>query len=173
MATPQGLHLAGVTTAYALGDVVGAVRSGPACGESSGREWSELLQRRVQAELSRAFKAELAKAPAVVAGDVAVTARLNDLKMQLCDLGQGAWQGGFEVHVSWQIKRHDGAQQVLQASTSGRFKHLPGEAGIRPDAALRAAFAQTVRQLLAAPQFAAATQAPADAERHVAQATGL
>ncbi len=178
-AASQGLQLNRVTTAYAPGDAVGVVQSGPECGDGSSREWSELLQRRVQTELTHAFAEELAKAAAALPArtgatdPLAVTARLSDLKMQLCDLGHGAWQGGFEVSVSWQLQRRDGGMPVLLAHTSGRFDQVPGEAGVCPAAGLREALAQSVRRLLADPKVAAVTRLPATADGQLAATSGL
>ena len=178
-AASQGLQLNRVTTAYAPGDAVGVVQSGPECGDGSTREWSELLQRRVQTELAHAFADELAKAAAArparagATDDLVVSARLNELKLQLCDLGHGAWQGGFEVGVSWQLQRRDGAKPVLLAYTSGRFDQGPGETGVCPAAGLREALAQSVRRLLADPKVAAATRLPATADGQLADASGL
>jgi hypothetical protein len=164
--TKHALQLASVTTAYAQGDTVGAIQSGPDCAASAPREWSTLLQHRVETELSRAFQDEVAKATpaaikrAVAHGDLNINAILNDLKVQVCDLGKGAWRGGFQVQVSWQLKRRDATQPSFQSTTTGVFDSSRIEQAGPAGPGLRAAFATSVRQLLANPQFIAALAAP-------------
>lgn len=170
LAAPQGLRLAAMSTVYAAGDTVGTVQPGQDCGDSASRAWSDPLQRRVNIELQRAFEAETRR---VGAADVlAVSARMDELKLQMCDLGGGAWQGGFEVRMSWQLKRRQGTGPALQANTAGRFEHRPGSTTICPADALREALADAVRQLLADPAVAAALRPPAGADRQLAAAAG-
>jgi hypothetical protein len=173
------VRLASVSVAYAAGDAIGAIQSGPDCSTSTAREWSELIQRRVETELSRAFREEMAKtSPAMLRGaasrgDLNVKALVNDMKVQLCDLGKGAWRGGFQVQVGWQLMRRDGRSPVFQTTTAGSFDGHRSEQTQSAGAGLREAFAHSVRQLLANPQFVAALKLPPATDANLADATRL
>jgi hypothetical protein len=177
--TKHAVQLASVTTAYAQGDAVGVIQSGPDCASSAPREWSTLLQHRVETELSHAFQDEVAKAtPAtiqrsVARGDLSVNAFVNEMKVQVCDLGKGAWRGGFQVQVSWQLKHRGDKQPSFRATTAGVFDSSRIDQAGPAGSGLRAAFATSVRQLLANPQFIAALDASEAPSTMIADATRL
>src|SRR5262245_42148231 len=61
-ALPRSAVLPNVGTAYADGDRIGSVNAGADCGNSDQREWSPLVRRRVETEVTNVFRDELAKA---------------------------------------------------------------------------------------------------------------
>jgi len=144
------LQWAGWQAAYASGDRVGQTTAGGECRQGEAREWSELLARRVGAELQQAFDDELARAHLAPrsrqAAALQVSAVLNDLQLNLCSSGDGHWQGGFQVQVSWKVRQ--GARVVHQVRTKGSYVAV--QTTDRPPAyALRDAFAKAARGLLA------------------------
>jgi len=159
------IQWAGWQTAYTSGDRVGQVQaiSGD-CRVPVAHEWSDLLARRVGAELQQAFDDELARAQlAPRARHVAplqVNAVLNDLTLNLCSSGDGRWQGGFQVQVSWKVRQAGSNRIVHEMRTRGSF--TTAQATDRPPAyALRDAFAKAAHGLLANRQFVAMLQQPA------------
>jgi len=172
LAHKRAVQLAGVTTAYTQGDAVGVIHSGANCASDVSREWSPLLAQRVQTELSNAFKDQVAANRTLATGDFSVNANVNEIKVQLCDLGKGAWRGGFQVQVSWQLKHRDARQPSFQATTVGAFDSAKTDQVGPTSAGLRAAFAASVHKLLADRQFAAALNTP-DLPVQVADASRL
>ena len=174
LAHKHAVQLAGVTTAYTQGDTVGVIQSGAACASDMTREWSPLLQQRVQTELSHAFKDQVAANRSLATGDLSVNANVNEIKVQLCDLGKGAWRGGFHVQVSWQLKPRGAKQPSFQTTTAGVFDSAQIDQVGPTGSGLRAAFATAVHKLLADRQFVAAlNSAPEFPARQVADATRL
>jgi hypothetical protein len=133
------------------------------------------MQRRVETELSQAFRDELGEAASGPGAPSAMNlkALVKGMQVQLCDLGLGAWRGDFQVQIDWRLTRGDSRQALIQTTTSGRFD---GERNARiktTGAGLREAFAQSVRALLANPQFVAAVKAPPASGSRLADATQL
>ncbi len=160
--------LTDVRTALARGDSIGKLYSGAACETTADREWSDLTLRRVQTDLSVAFRDEIARTrgPLLAADHGAtplrVQAVLDNIDVQVCQAAAGAWRGGFYVQVDWQIVSPDSGKVVYQTSTEGSF--MLNEPQRTPTAeGLREAFGVAVRNLIADRGFAAMLE---PAERH-------
>ncbi len=171
---PRGAVLTEVRTAFANGDRIGSLHEGADCRANSDREWSPLVQRRIQTEVSHVFRDELAKAQPVGAATkgapLKVQAFLNDIHVDLCQAAAGAWQGGFYVQVGWQIVSPQTGKVVYQASTDGSFT-LASPQRITSASALREALGVAVRNLLGDRRFAAMLEQNGD--RRLALATPL
>ena len=163
----RGAMLSDLHTGFAEGEPIGAVRSGAACGVAVGREWSELIRSRVEAELPQVFAEEMAQAaPAAHApagAPLQVQAFLNDIEVELCDAGAGAWRGGFYVQLSWQVVSPESGKVVYQASTEGSYS-LAEPRRVAAAAGLHEAMAVAVRKLLVDRRFSAMLQ-PAETRR--------
>jgi hypothetical protein len=154
---PQ-MKLTSVSTALTEGDVVGSVQSGEQCASAEPREWSELLRNRVEVDLPLVFQDELNKAQgASWPGNMEVQAFVNNLQISVCNLGQGTWQGGFNVQVSWQVMQNN--RIVYKATTSGVVEKTKNQKSPSGTASLREAFAVAIRGLLADQGFVAASRA--------------
>jgi hypothetical protein len=154
------ITLKNVNTAFAMGEQVGTVKSGPACSAEAPREFSPLLRQLIETELAQVFKAEFAAMSAEhrdarLPAGAEVSAFINDLDIQACSLGQGAWQGEFKVQVGWQVTSSKDARTLYQASTSGTFSNAQAQAGLSPVAAMRAALKSSVKSLTTDHRFAA------------------
>jgi hypothetical protein len=157
----HAVTLASVKTAFATGDRIGLIRSGPDCTSNTTREWSELLRRRVETDLPMVFRDELAKAKVLSItsagspGGTKVNAFVNDVDLQICNVGQGAWHGNIRVQVKWQVVSGVG-RVIYQASTDGSFARNEAESSTSAVSGLREAFAVSVRNLLADRRFVSA-----------------
>lgn len=152
--------LTGVSSAFIAGDRIGEVRAGADCGEVVEREWSELIRQRVALDLPRVFSEQLARANYTSGSGqgpgkpVEVSAFVNDMELKICRSGQGNWQGGIYVQVSWQALSPETGRVVYQASTEGSYVlNEPQRASAA--SGLREALAVSVRNLLADGRFAA------------------
>lgn len=154
----RGAVLSELRSGFVAGERVGTLQSGPGCQEQTDRAWSELLARRVEAELPRAFQEEMSRAGGMTAASgtvqpLQVQAFVNKLEIQVCQAAGSAWKGGFQVQVGWQVVSPDNGQVLYRASTEGSF--ALDEPQRMPTAdALREAFAVAVRRLVAEPRFA-------------------
>lgn len=153
--TRRGATLTELRNGFADGERVGSLFSGPACQEQADRGWSELLAKRVQAELPRAFEQEMNQFKG--AQPLQVQAFVNKLDMQLCQAPAAAWKGSIQVQVGWQVVSPVDGHVVYRASTEGAFT-LAKAQRMSTSAAMRAAFAQSVRKLAAEPRFASLMQ---------------
>jgi ABC-type uncharacterized transport system auxiliary subunit len=149
---------AGWDTPLAVGDRVGQLHSSTSCQQHEAREWSELMARRVGAEMQQAFDDELARARLLSrpasnrANALQVSAVLQDFSQNLCSGGNGSWSGTFQVRVSWKVRQAGSRRVVYQGNTLGAFK--AARATARPPAyAVRDAFAIATRNLLADLRF--------------------
>jgi hypothetical protein len=173
------MALTGVSTAFALGDPIGDLASGEQCGSHELREWSDLLQRRVEADLPAVFRAQMAAAKVLPsgggsAGPWQVSAFVNDMDLHLCNLGKGAWRGSLRVQVSWQLIARDSGRIVYQASSEGRYVRNGAQAKQAPLSGtdgLREAFAAAARNLASDQRFLAALKSPDGHERMLAYDT--
>jgi hypothetical protein len=172
----RSVKLAHVSSVYVSGDEIGEIRTGPGCDSSTPREWSELIRQRVEAELPKAFAQEMAQAEfaagrrAGAADALEVRAIVNKLGVHACNLGEGAWRGGFEVQVSWQVVRRGTKRTVYQASSTGSSNHESAAASLSSAAVLREAFAVSVRNLFADRHFAALVHLTDHPDQHLADA---
>jgi hypothetical protein len=151
------------STAFAAGDPVVKLDTGAACADDRAGEWSELLTRRVGTELKAALRAELAHgsngAGSALAG-LQFKAVVNDVQMQVCRVGTGAWQGGFQVRVTWTVQAPGASRPLYQGSTRGAY--LSAQVQTRPAAqGLREAMAAAAHALLSDQRLVAATVAEA------------
>lgn len=160
---PRSAVLTDLRTAFVNGDRIGTVHGGADCTASSDREWSELIRQRVEAEVPQAFREELMKAQIsptssrTKAAPLKVHAFLNNMDVEVCQAGAGAWQGGFYVQVGWQIVSPDTGRVIYQASTEGSFS-LNEPKRVSTASGLRQALGVAVRNLLADRRFAAMLQ---------------
>jgi len=162
VAVPRAATLSDVRTAFVDGDRIGNVNGGADCSASAEREWTPLVRQRIEAEVVRVFREELAKVSAAQAAGASsaplkVHAFLNDLNVAICQSGAGAWQGGFKVQVGWQIVAPESGKVIYQASTDGSFT-LASPQRVTSSAALRQAFGVAVRSLLTDRRFTAMLQ---------------
>jgi len=58
----HGAVLSELRNGFSSGERVGVLQSGPNCEEQTDRSWSELLAKRVDIELPRAFEEEMSRA---------------------------------------------------------------------------------------------------------------
>ena len=109
---------------------------------------------------SQVFHEELARAQpfAAMSGNAAapltVQAFLNDMDVEVCGAGAGAWQGGFYVQVGWQIVSPETGKVIYRASTEGSFSQ-PSPQRVSTASGLRQAVGVAVRNLLADRRFTA------------------
>jgi len=160
-------------TAFKDGDRIGTVHAGPGCAGTADREWSALIRQRMEMEVPRAFREELARrqlaaVPGAKAAPLKVQAFLNNIDVDLCQAAAGAWQGGFHVQLGWQIVAPDTGKVVYQASTQGSYA-LAAPQRTSTAAGLRQAIGAAVRNLMADKRFVAALQ-PHGAQRRLALA---
>jgi hypothetical protein len=80
---------------------------------------------------------------------VEVQATIDGLNVSLCDLGAGAWQGGFDVAVSWELKRTGAGSSSYRVRTHGVAAHQTGSRARPTSTGLRQALAAAVRDLFA------------------------
>lgn len=149
--TSRGATLTEMRNGFADGEHVGTLFSGPTCKEQADRGWSELLAKRVAAELPRAFAQEMDQFKG--GQPLQVQAFVNKVNLQLCQAPAAAWKGSIEVQVGWQVVSPVDGHVVYRASTEGSFI-LGKPQRLSAAAAMRAAFAQSVRKLAAEPRFA-------------------
>jgi hypothetical protein len=150
----HAMKLTKVTSTLAEGDVIGAMESGSRCQTSEPREWSQLLQHRIENDLPLAFQTELSKintkSPNALAqviknsSNLEVQASVNNLQVNICSHGYGAWNGNMSVQISWQVVQGD--QIVYQATTTGAV--TKSQTSQASNASLREAFAAAVRGFL-------------------------
>ena len=158
-ALPRAAVLTEVRTAFADGDRIGSLHAGNECRTSGEREWSPLIRRSIETEVSQVFREELAKAqlPGTKTAPLKVQAFLNDIHIDVCQAAAGAWQGGFYVQVGWQIVSPQSGKVVYQASTDGAFT-LATPQRATSSQALHEAFGVAVRNLLSDRRFVAVLQ---------------
>jgi hypothetical protein len=161
-ALPRSAVLSSVRTAYADGDRIGSVHAGADCRNGDERTWTPLVRQRMEAEVTRVFREETAKAVAMQpaaakAAPLRVHAFINDLNVAVCQAGAGAWQGGFRVQVGWQIVAPESGKVIYQASTDGSFA-LAEPQRMSSAEALHRAFGAAVRSLLTDRRFTAMLQ---------------
>jgi hypothetical protein len=155
----HGAVLSELRNGFASGERVGVLQSGANCEQQSDRGWSELLAKRVDAELPRAFDAEMSRAGGLIAKGSAgaqplrVQAFVNKLDIHVCQAASAMWKGGFQVQIGWQVMSADGTQVLYRASTEGSYT-LDQPQHMATADALREAMAMAVRQLVAEPRFA-------------------
>lgn len=170
--TTRAAILAGASSAFIVGDPIGQVHSGADCSEVADREWSELIAQRVALDVPRVFSEQLARANyAAAAGQgegkpLEVSAFVNDMALKVCQVGQGNWQGGVYVQMSWQVFSPESGRVLYQASTEGSYV-LSDPRRASAAAGFREALAVSVRNLLADARFATMLQ-PRDADGRVA-----
>ncbi|HEX6708245.1 MAG TPA: hypothetical protein VF169_26160 [Albitalea sp.] len=158
-ALARGAVLTDLGSAFIEGDRIGSVHAGTNCNASVERGWSELIRQRVDAEISQAFRDELGRtqsfrtAPAGMGAPLTVQAFLNDMDVEVCGAGAGAWKGGFYVQVGWQIVSPEG-KVIYRASTEGSFLQ-PSAQRVSTASGLRQAVGVAVRNLLADRRFTA------------------
>jgi hypothetical protein len=150
----HAMKLTKVTSTFTEGDVIGTVESGSRCQTSEPREWSQLLQQRIENDLPLVFQTELSKinkqSPNALAqviknsANLEVQASVNNLQVNICNHGYGAWNGNMSVQISWQIVQGD--QMVYQATTTGAVSK--SQTSQASNASLREAFAAAVRGFL-------------------------
>lgn len=148
--------LAGVHSTFSDGERIGTLHAGAGCAPDTERNWSQLMGRRVDAELPQAFQGELARLSRGAGNPVPalqVQAFLNDMDIAVCRAGGGAWSGGMYVQLGWQIVEPETGRVVYQASTEGSY-FQPATQRTEGSAALRQAMAVAVRNLLADRRFA-------------------
>jgi hypothetical protein len=175
----RAMALTKVTTAFALGEPIGDLAAGEKCDSREPREWSELLQRRVEADLPAVFRAQMAAARLLPvdresAGRWEVSAFVNDVDLHLCNVGKGAWRGSLRVQVSWQVIARDSGRVVYQASSDGRYVRDDAHAQRPASSAiegLREALAAAARNLASDQRFLAALQSPVERDRMLAYDT--
>lgn len=149
---------AGWDTSLSAGDRVGSMQPSASCQQHETRQWSELMARRVGAEMQQAFDDELARAHPLSrtatnrVHALQVSATLKDFAQDLCSGGDGSWSGSFRVRVNWKVRQAGSHNVVYQGTTQGMFKTT--QATARPPAyAVRDAFAHATRNLFADPRF--------------------
>lgn len=148
--------LASVHSTFSDGERIGTLHAGAGCAPDTERHWSQLLGRRIDAELPLVFQEELTRLTRSAGNPVAplqVQAFLNDMEIAVCRAGGGAWSGGMYVQLGWQIVEPETGRVVYQASTEGSY-FQPATQRTAGAAALREAMAVAVRNLLADPRFA-------------------
>ncbi len=155
----HGAVLSELRSGFASGERVGVLQSGPNCQEQTDRGWSELLAKRVDVELPRAFDEEMSRAGGLAATGSAsaqplrVQAFVNKLDIRVCQAASAMWKGGFQVQIGWQVMSADGTQVLYRASTEGSYTLDQPQQMATADA-LREAMAMAVRRLVAEPRFA-------------------
>ena len=158
LSAAHGAVLSELRSGFASGERVGVLQSGANCDEQTDRGWSELLAKRVDAELPRAFEEEMSRAGGLAAGSAGaqplrVQAFVNKLDIRVCQAASAMWKGGFQVQIGWQVMSADGTQVLYRASTEGSYT-LDQPQHMATSDALREAFALAVRRLVAEPRFA-------------------
>lgn len=149
----RGGDLAGWALNFAPGDPAAPPNTGAECAPGNAkREWSALLTQRVGAELNNAYRERLARVPA--AQGLEVKAFVNDVAMQVCRVGPGAWKGGFSVRVTWTVRRAGSGRVLYRGSTSGAYapttaQTMPAREG------LRLAMSEAVLKLMSDRRFVA------------------
>src|SRR4051794_33554635 len=155
----HGAVLSELRSGFASGERVGVLQSGPNCQEQTDRGWSELLAKRVDVELPRAFEEEMSRAGGLASAGSAgapplrVQAFVNKLDIRVCQAESAMWKGGFQVQIGWQVLSADGVQVLYRASTEGSYT-LDEPQRMPTSDALREAMAVAVRRLVAEPRFA-------------------
>ncbi len=147
--------LAGVHSTFSDGERIGTLHAGAGCAPDTERHWSQLLGRRIDAELPQAFQEELARLTHSAGNPVAplqVQAFLNDMEIAVCRAGGGAWNGGMYVQLGWQIVEPETGRVVYQASR-GRTSSSPRSGPQAPSPFARPS-RWPVRNLLADRRFA-------------------
>jgi hypothetical protein len=153
-ANTNAMKLTKVTSIFTEGDVIGAVESGSRCQTSEPREWSQLLQQRIENDLPLVFQTELSKintqSPSALAqviktsNNLEIQASINNLQINTCSHGYGAWNGSMSVQVNWQVVQGD--QIVYQTTTTGAVNK--SQTSQASSASLREAFAAAIRGFL-------------------------
>ena len=157
---PRAVVLTGASSAFIVGDRIGQLHAGANCNEVVEREWSDLIQQRISAELPRVFSEQLGRANYSSGGEqgqgkpLEISAFINDIDMKICRGSQGAWQGGIYVQVGWQLISSTSGRVLYQASTEGSYV-LSEARRVSAGSGLREALAVSVRNLLADGRFAA------------------
>jgi len=149
-------------TAFVDGDRIGRVNGGADCNAAADRAWTPLVRQRIETEVAQVFRDELTKVSAAQASSgraapLKVHAFLNDLHVDVCQAGAGAWQGEFRVQVGWRIVAPETGKIVYQASTDGAYV-LATPQRVTSATALREAFGVAVRSLLTDRRFTAMLQ---------------
>lgn len=175
-ALPRTAVFTELRTAFSEGDRIGAVHAGAGCASAADREWSALIRQRIEAEVPRVFREELARrqpvsASGAKAAPLKVQAFLNNIDVDLCQAAAGAWQGGFYVQLGWQIVAPDTGKVVYQASTEGSYS-LAAPQRTSTAAGLRHAIGVAVRNLMADRRFVAVLQ-PHEPQRSLALAGSI
>ena len=161
--------LARSSARFAPGDPVSRLGTGADCGADSVSEWSELLTRRVRVELANAFRSELARGSTETLTALRFRAVVDEVRMQVCHTGPGAWQGGFRVRVTWTAQEPGSDRILYQGSTTGAYDSARIQT--RPAAeGLRKAMVAAVRDLIADQRLVDAARAQVGSGQRLAAA---
>jgi alpha-galactosidase len=94
------------------------------CNDSESREWSELLANRVKKELYTVFSEEMKLVTASTKHQtqtVQVRAELEDIDLQVCNFGGGAWTGQMNLRVTWESSVSNTSKASHRVTTTGSY----------------------------------------------------
>lgn len=151
-----GVELSGLKIASKPESQTGRLSATVPCNENSSREWSELLAKRVQSELGEVFAQEMKTAYGAGKSQhaVKVAAELEDIDLQVCNFGGGAWTGEMRLRLTWDSTSSSAAKAHHKVTTTGSYAQSTPTATAGA-AAIREALRVAVRKLTENKDFAA------------------